>query len=60
MNKRDLRKRSHDEQEQHLALWMSSSERLMPEGRERAPAQNNSETKAQQLKLSKIYSSTWS
>jgi hypothetical protein len=32
-------------QEQHLALEMTSSERLTPKMRERAPAQNNKEAK---------------
>jgi hypothetical protein len=35
MNKIELRKRSLDEQERHLALGMSSSEQLTPEGREK-------------------------
>jgi hypothetical protein len=45
--KRDLWKRTLDEQERHLTLGILSSEGLMPEGRKRAPAQNNKEAKSE-------------
>jgi hypothetical protein len=59
MDERDLWKRSLDEQEWHLALKMSSSNRLMPERRERRHLQNNNKTKLEQLKLGKTYLLTW-
>jgi hypothetical protein len=41
MNKREMQKRSLDEQERHLALRMSSLERLTPEGMEREHMHKN-------------------
>jgi hypothetical protein len=53
-----MQKRSLDDQEQHLALGMPTSEWLTPEGREKEPTQNKREAKPEQPKLSKTYPST--
>jgi hypothetical protein len=54
-----LRKHYLDNQERHLALRMSTSERLTPDWREGENLQNNNKTKPEQLKLNKTYMSTW-
>jgi hypothetical protein len=50
-----MRKRSLDDQEQHVALVMLTSKRLTREGRGKETTQNNNKAKTEQLKLSKTY-----